>query len=85
MPQSALCPAKTKGRLRGRPLHPERELALKQHGFTVAEVIEGTRLEDMTVAELRDIAAVEGIDLPTKGKKADIIAAINAADLPVME
>jgi len=60
-------------------LHPEREAALIQHGFQIAEVIEGVRLEDMTKAELLDVAEVEGIDLPAKATKADIIAAINAA------
>ncbi|MEQ6899277.1 hypothetical protein [Microbacterium sp. KR10-403] len=60
-------------------LHPEREAALIQHGFVVAEIREGVMLEDLTVAELRDIADVEGIDLPVKAKKADIIAAIGAA------
>lgn len=66
-------------------LHPERELALRQHGYEIAEEITGVRLEDLTVPELRDVAEVEGVDLPAKAKKRDIIAAINAADLPVME
>lgn len=66
-------------------LHPERELALTQHGFIVAEVIEGVRLEDLSVPELRDIAETEGVDLPAKAKKADIIAALNAAPAPILE
>jgi hypothetical protein len=63
-------------------LHPEREQALIQHGFTIAS--DGVPLDSFTVAVLRDIADVEGIDLPAKAKKADIIAAIVAAGLEVM-
>lgn len=37
-------------------------------------------LNDKTVAELKDIAAARGIDLGEATKKADIIAAIVAAD-----
>ena len=39
-----------------------------------------TELDDMTVAELRELAEESGVDLPSKAKKADIIAAIEAAD-----
>jgi hypothetical protein len=65
-------------------LHPEREQALIQHGFTLASDGVGAPLDSFTVAVLRDIADVEGIDLPAKAKKADIIAAIVAAGLEVM-
>jgi hypothetical protein len=60
-------------------LHPERELALRQHGYEVAEIIEGTKLEDVSVKDLRDLADQHGVDLPSRAKKADIIAAINAS------
>jgi hypothetical protein len=67
-------------------LHPERELALTQHGFIVAEVIEGTPLEALTKQELRDIAKDAGIELPAKATKPEIIAAINASpNIPVLE
>lgn len=35
-------------------------------------------LRDLSVAELREIARFEGVDLPNRAKKADIIAALNA-------
>lgn len=67
-------------------LHPERELALTQHGYEIVEEIVGVPLEDLTVAELRDIAEVEGIDLPAKVNKAAIIAKINDhPGIPVLE
>lgn len=44
----------------------------------------GTRLEDMTAAELRQEADAAGIDVPSHAKKADILALINGADLPVI-
>ncbi len=47
-------------------------------------VIEATRLEDLTKAVLLDIAETEGIDVPAKATKAQIIAAINAAAVPVL-
>lgn len=65
-------------------LHPERELALTQHGFVIATEIEGFRLEDLTIAELRDIADTEGIELPAKAKHAEIVALIEAAPVPVI-
>lgn len=67
-------------------LHPERDRALRQHGFEVAEIIEGIPLESLTRAELLDIAAIEGIDLPSKATKGQIIAAIDAhSGIPVVE
>lgn len=39
---------------------------------------EGETLEDMSVPDLKKLAADEGVDLGTATKKADIIAAINA-------
>lgn len=66
-------------------LHPERAQAFAQHGFTVETHLVGIRLEDLTPTELRDMAGVEGIDLPAKAKKAEIIAAIEAAPgIPVL-
>lgn len=65
-------------------LHPVREQALFQHGFAIETHIVGVALEDLTVRELRDIAEVEGIDLPAKAKKHDIIALIQQAPLPII-
>lgn len=66
-------------------LHPERELALTQHSCVVAEVVEGIPLESLTVPELRDICAVEGIEIRARATKPEIIAAINTAPVPVLE
>ena len=77
-------------------LHPERRLALEQHGFLIqfdnGEVsrpgdwplalpepimtAEPTAPVNLTVAELREIAYFEGVDVPKGAKKADIIAAL---------
>ena len=47
--------------------------------------IEGVPLEDHTVAELKDLAEKDGIDLGGATKKADIIAAIESSDkVPVL-
>lgn len=43
------------------------------------EEIQGKLLEDSTVAELRGLAADQGVDLGDATKKADIIAAIESA------
>lgn len=63
-------------------LHPERKLALEQHGFAV---VESQLLEDLSKAELLEIAWFEQITIPAKATKAQIIAALAAADLPVLE
>lgn len=58
-------------------LHFERELALKQHGFTVT----GGDIVDLTVlsrAELRDIAEVEGIPVTGKMTRDQLIKAISS-------
>lgn len=81
--QSALGIDFTDGVAEVEELHPERAQALIQHGHDVELV--GTKLESLSVADLRDIAAVEGIDLPAKAKKAEIIALIDASGLEVME
>lgn len=52
-------------------LHPERERALLQHGFTIE--YEGTPFFDLTVSELRELAKIEGIEIPKGAKKADIV------------
>lgn len=65
-------------------MHPERELALKQHGFT----IQGGDIVDLTVLskrELLDIADVEGIDVPKRATRADLVDLISrtpAAPIP---
>lgn len=64
-------------------LHPVRELALIQHGYRVEHELVGETLESQTVPQLRKLAEGEGIDLPPKAKKAEIIEALNA--VPVRE
>lgn len=59
-------------------LHPERELALKQHGFK----IEGGDIIDLNVLtkrELLDIADTEGIDVPRRANRAELIDIISRA------
>lgn len=78
-------------------LHPERELALRQHGYVIEadpeveapyqgalgdEIVD---LTSLTVKELREIAEVEGVDLPAKAKRAEIVeilSALPAAPIP---
>ncbi|RFA12161.1 hypothetical protein B7R22_17180 [Subtercola boreus] len=69
---------------------PNLHAALIQHKYDIEydvddlftdqpEEITATMLEDLTIAELRDIANVEGIDIPKQArKKAEIISAIEA-------
>ncbi|MBC6496104.1 hypothetical protein [Microbacterium sp. 4-7] len=66
-------------------LHPERELALRQHGFTIEADLEVEApfqaglgepiidLTSLTIPQLREIAEVEGVDLPAKALKAEIV------------
>lgn len=66
-------------------LHPERELALRQHGFRFEEDPEvvapyhgglGEPIVDlttMTIAQLREIAEMDGVELPSKAKHAEIV------------
>lgn len=66
-------------------LHPERELALLQHGYTIQADPEvevpyhgalGEPIVDLaslTIAELRDIADTEGVTLPSKARHAEIV------------
>lgn len=69
-------------------LHPERELALRQHGFTVErEPVEsvGTKLEDLTRKQLEDEAGKLGIDVSGAKNKGDVIALIEASEkVPVI-
>lgn len=58
-------------------LHPVREQALLQHGATIE--LEGVPLEDLSARELRELAVNEGIEVPKKASKAQIIALISAA------
>lgn len=62
-------------------LHPDREQALLQHGHTIETHLVGTRLEDLSARELREVAEFEGIDVPKRAKKAEIIALIEQAPL----
>ncbi|MEX8058581.1 hypothetical protein [Microbacterium sp. 16-032] len=65
-------------------LHPIREQALIQHGYTVVQELVGTKLEDLTVAKLRQLAKDEGLDLPAKTKKPELIAALDALPVRVL-
>lgn len=65
-------------------LHPIREQALIQHGYTVVQELVGTKLEDLTVPELRQLAKDEGLDLPAKTKKPELIAALDALPVRVL-
>lgn len=59
-------------------LHPEREQALLQHGFTV----EGGDIVDLNVLtkrELLDIAETEGIDVPKRATRAELVDIISRA------
>lgn len=74
-------------------LHPERELALRQHGFRFEEDPEvvapyhgglGEPIVDlagMTIAQLREIAEMDGIDLPSKAKHAEIVEILSRAPM----
>lgn len=67
-------------------LHPERRLALTMHGYTIEESAPATppepvTLRDLSVAELREIARFEGVTLPAKAKKVDIIEALKDSAL----
>lgn len=66
-------------------LHPERELALRQHGYLIEADLEVEApfqealgdpiidLNSLTVPQLRDIAETEGVDLPAKALKPEIV------------
>lgn len=86
-------------------LHPERLVALEQHGFLI-QFDDGTvsapgdwplplpeplsapagptPLADLTVAELREIAEFEGVDVPKGARKADIVAALEGRAEPTV-
>lgn len=54
-------------------LHPERRLALIQHGFTIDETAD---LAEHTVPELQEIAEERGVAVNSRAKKKDIVEAI---------
>ena len=59
-------------------LHPERELALRQHGFTIEDepiddVTEFVDLETMSKQELIDYADRVGVELPKRANREQII------------
>lgn len=76
-------------------LHPERELALRQHGFTIEADLDveapfqealGEPIIDLTaltIPQLRDIAETEGVDLPAKALKAEIIEILSRTSAPI--
>jgi DNA-directed RNA polymerase subunit H (RpoH/RPB5) len=53
-------------------LHPERALALTQHGFLVADdqIID---LPSLTKAQLRKLAEKDGIDVPSNAKHGELV------------
>lgn len=59
-------------------LHPERELALTQHGFTVEK---SSPYADFTVKELRELAKIEGLDVPKGATKQALVDAFTRAEL----
>ena len=61
-------------------IDPDAEGQKEQAEGEKEENTEAPALEEMTVANLKAYAAAKGIDLGTATKKADIIAAINAAE-----
>lgn len=76
-------------------LHPERELALRQHGYTIEADPEVEApfqealgepiidLTSLTIPELRDIAETEGIDLPAKARKDEIVDILASTSAPI--
>jgi len=54
--------------------------ALLQHGFEIE--LEAVQLESLTVRELRDVAEIEGIDLPSRATKAELIEVISRSPVP---
>lgn len=60
-------------------LHPIRAQALEQHGFTIEDEPAAISLDTLKARDLRDIAAVEGIDVPPRASKAELIEIITAA------
>lgn len=73
-------------------LHPVRELALRQHGYTVEHELDVDAdddaepifdLHEATIPKLRDYAERNGIVIPASARlKDDIVAVIVAAPLP---
>lgn len=76
-------------------LHPERELALLQHGYTIEANPEveapyhaglGEAIVDLTsltVPQLRDIAEADGVDLSAKARKPEIIEILSRTSEPI--
>lgn len=76
-------------------LHPERELALRQHGFTIEADLDVEApfqealgdpiidLTSLTIAELREIADQEGIELPAKARKDEIVEILSRTSEPI--
>ncbi|WP_341935337.1 hypothetical protein MRBLWO14_000984 [Microbacterium sp. LWO14-1.2] len=76
-------------------LHPERELALRQHGFTIEADPEVEApfqealgepiidLTSLTVPKLRKLAEEEGIDLPANARKPEIIEILAQTSAPI--
>lgn len=68
-------------------LSPNARAYLELVGATITEdvtVVEGVPLEDLTVPKLRAAAKDAGVEVAPKASKAELIAAIAAADLPVL-
>jgi hypothetical protein len=57
----------------------EAEARLLEKGATVLDTASDVNeLDDLTVAELRDLAEERGVDVPSDAKKADLVAALEA-------
>lgn len=60
---------------------PNLQSFYEQHGYEIEP--DTVPLDDLTVRELRDIADVEGVDVPAKAKKSEIIAALSHVIVPL--
>ena len=60
-------------------LHPEVEAALEQHRFSIEHEAAPVELGNITIAELRDVADVAGIEYPARANKQKLIDLIEAA------
>lgn len=63
-------------------LHPIRHQAFQQHGYAVFESV---RLDQLSKPELRALVdETEGLEVPSKATKAQLIEALEAHDWPVV-
>jgi hypothetical protein len=79
--QTALGLTFTDGVATADTIHPERALALTQHGYTITEPVDDSPFMDLSVKELRELAAIEGLDVPKRATKPELVAAFIAAGM----